>query len=399
MGMFVSYLLVAMAVLLAIPAVLFLIEVIVALVLSDRPQAISANRDIKQRVAVLVPAHNESKGILSTLDDIKSQLQTNDRLLVVADNCTDDTVAVAAGAGAEIIERIEPMKRGKGYALDFGIKHLRLNPPTTVIVIDADCRIARGTIDQLAITCAANGRPLQALYLMTAPESSPISSRVAEFAWRIKNWVRPLGLNDLNLPCQLMGTGMAFPWQIIQSASLASGSIVEDLMLGLELAKSRSAPMFCPFARVTSEFPSSVGGAVSQRRRWEGGHINLIFAKAHHYIYEAVVHRNLPLFALALDMAIPPISLLMMLLAGMSLIAGIAVLFGFSSAALAISTTCIAALVLATFLSWLKYGRDILPPSAIIPVASYVLAKFPMYRRLLSSETPQWTRTDREKNG
>ena len=56
----------------------------------------------------------------------------------------------------------------------------------------------------------------------------------------MKNWVRPLGLSNLNLPCQLMGTGMAFPWELIRSANLASGSIVEDTKLGLELASGRT---------------------------------------------------------------------------------------------------------------------------------------------------------------
>jgi glycosyltransferase involved in cell wall biosynthesis len=54
---------------------------------------------------VIVPAHNESAGILPTIEDIKRQLSPGDRLLVVADNCSDDTAAVAAAAGAEVIAR------------------------------------------------------------------------------------------------------------------------------------------------------------------------------------------------------------------------------------------------------------------------------------------------------
>jgi hypothetical protein len=73
------------------------------------------------------------------------------------------------------------------------------------------------------------GRPVQALYLMMAPADSQINYKVAEFAWRVKNWLRPLGLRALGLPCQLMGTGMAFPWEVIRRADLASASLVEDL--------------------------------------------------------------------------------------------------------------------------------------------------------------------------
>jgi cellulose synthase/poly-beta-1,6-N-acetylglucosamine synthase-like glycosyltransferase len=396
---FVSYFLVALAIVLAIPVAMFLLEIIAALTLPVRETALPSISTIRQRVAVIVPAHNESMGIVSTLKDLKAQLFTGDRLLVVADNCVDDTAAVAAAAGAEIIERDDPTRMGKGYALNFGLKHLNLDPPATVIVIDADCRVAEGTINRLATVCTTTHRPVQALDLMIAPDESPINYRVAEFAWRIKNWVRPLGLSALNLPCQLMGTGMAFPWEVIRSANLASGSIVEDLKLGLDLTRTGSPPMFCSTAGVTSQFPLSVGGAKSQRKRWEEGHISMILTTVPQFIYRAVRSRDLSLLALTLDLAVPPLSLLVILLAAMSFVAGLALLFGFSSVALIISATCFMALVLAIFLSWVKYGRDILPPSAILSVISYVFAKLPIYCRLLSDgASPQWTRTDRKKN-
>src|SRR6202030_2014620 len=121
-----------------------------------------------------------------------------------------------------------------------------MDPPDVVIVIDADCRVAKGCIEQLAFTCIEFDRPVQALDLITAPDKTTVVSRVAEFAWRVRNWVRPLGLWSLNLPCQLMGTGMAFPWKLLHSTSVTGGSLVEDLNLGLSLAAAGSAPLFCP---------------------------------------------------------------------------------------------------------------------------------------------------------
>ena len=395
---FVSYLLVALALLLAIPVTLFFLEVIAAFILPARDEVEGPKENIRQRVAILVPAHNESSGILATLDDIKAQLLTGDRLIVIADNCIDDTAAVAAAAGAEVVERNDSTRIGKGYALDYGLEHLSRDPPTIVIIFDADCRVEEDAIDHLIRACTATRRPAQALYLMSAPKESPINYRVAEFAWAVKNWVRPLGLNALNLPCQLMGTGMAFPWQVIRSADLASGSIVEDLKLGLDLAKSGNPPLFCPSARVTSQFPWSVEGARSQRKRWEEGHINMILTTFSQSIYQAITRRNLGLFVLALDMVIPPLSLLVILLVGMSSVAGVAVLLGLSSAALVVNAASIVVLILAIFVAWSNYGSSILPPSAIISVASYVFAKLPIYRRLLSSgDDPKWTRTDRKK--
>ena len=153
--------------------------------------------------------------MLATLNDVGAQLLPADRLLVVADNCTDDTAAIAAAAGAEVIKRDDTVKRGKGYALDFALQHLKSDPPEIVVIIDADCRLTEHTLDRLATACAISHRPVQALDLMIAPDGEPINHSVAEFAWRVKNWVRPLGLSALGLPCQLLGTGMAIPWNVI----------------------------------------------------------------------------------------------------------------------------------------------------------------------------------------
>ncbi len=250
---------VLLAVLVAVPVGTLLIEVLAASA-SWRRAAGPAVVGIRPGAAVLVPAHNESEGLRSTLGEIGSQLKGGDRLVVVADNCSDDTAAVAAAAGAEVVERCDPVRIGKGFALDAGVRYLRTNPPDVVIVVDADCHLAAGSVDRLAMTCAASGRPAQALDLMISPDRGSLNYNVAEFAWRLKNWVRPLGLARLGLPCQLMGTGMAFPLAVIRDANLATGQIVEDLRLGLELSAANCAPLFCPAAMVTSEFPVSALG-------------------------------------------------------------------------------------------------------------------------------------------
>jgi cellulose synthase/poly-beta-1,6-N-acetylglucosamine synthase-like glycosyltransferase len=378
---------------------MLLVEITAALILAPRKVALYARANNRRPLAVLIPAHNEGMGIFSTIANVRAQLVAGDRLVVVADNCTDDTAHAAASAGAEVLERYEPTKVGKGYALDFGIRHLSLDPPEIVVVIDADCKVAEHTIARLATACAASRRPVQALDLMTAPPDSPINYQVAEFAWRMKNWIRPLGLDALNLPCQLMGTGMAFPWSAICFANLASASVVEDMKLGLELAEAGFPPLFCPSARVTSEFPLTLKGAKSQRHRWEHGHIRMILTTAPRLLWRAVIGANRPLLALTLDLAIPPLSLLISLLMGTLLIAALAMLSGASSAPFSMTAITFAMLIVAIVVAWAKFGRDILPIGSLFSVVSYMLAKFPIYFRALSlSVTSQWTRTDRKKS-
>src|SRR5262249_58162412 len=91
----------------------------------------------RPKVCVIVPEHNESVSIAKTIAAIKPQLTTRDRLVVVADNCSDDTATIAALEGAEVIERHDQERVGKGYALAHGIQFVgRSGAPEVVILVD-----------------------------------------------------------------------------------------------------------------------------------------------------------------------------------------------------------------------------------------------------------------------
>jgi cellulose synthase/poly-beta-1,6-N-acetylglucosamine synthase-like glycosyltransferase len=399
MGTLASFLAAVGAALFAIPVGVLFLEVVAAVTLARQTPPPSANKNARLRLAVLVPAHNESTGLLPTLADIRPQLRAGDRLLVVADNCIDDTASVAAAAGAEVVVRSDLKRIGKGYALQWGLQHLGADPPGIVIVIDADCRVADSAIDRLAATCTLTGRPVQGLDLMTAPDQSGVNRKVAEFAWRVKNWVRPLGLSALKLPCPLMGTGMAFPWEVLSGANLATENITEDIMLGLDLASAGHFAVFCPGAVVTSQFAATAHGVESQRNRWEQGHVSMILEGMPRFLATAIARRNWNLLALTLDMAVPPLSLLAMLVVGMFLIAGLASLLGLAPVALIISTASCLLFFISAVIAWLKFGREVLPARAILSIPAYALGKAGLYRRIFSRrDAARWVRTDRTKS-
>jgi cellulose synthase/poly-beta-1,6-N-acetylglucosamine synthase-like glycosyltransferase len=191
---------------------------------------------------------------------------------------------------------------------------------------------------------------------------------------------------------------MAFPWDVVRSVDLASGSIVEDLNLGLDLAVLKTPPLFCPSAVVMSEFPSTVEGVESQRMRWEKGHIGIILARTPGLILRALRQINVGLLALTLDASIPPLSVLGILLIAMVVIASLATLFGVSSTALLINTASFVGLLTALFICWLKFGLDLVPPGDLPAILSYVAKKIPLYCRMLFRNSDrQWVRTDRKK--
>jgi cellulose synthase/poly-beta-1,6-N-acetylglucosamine synthase-like glycosyltransferase len=369
----------------------------VAAAILAKPNSRQATSDVRRpSIVVLVPAHNESSGLLPTLDDIIAQLHRGDRLLVVADNCNDDTADIAEAAGAEVARRSDVAKIGKGYALDFGLRHLGDNVPEVVVVVDADCGLEEGAISQLALTCSLTGRPAQALYVMTAPAGTMISQRIAEFAWRIKNDLRSRGLAALGLPCQLMGSGMAFPRNVIAAADLATGHLAEDLDLGLQLALAGHAPLFCPTAVVTSEFPSTGEAAALQRERWEHGHLTVLVTRALPYCWAALRDRNWNLLALSLDVAVPPLILLGLLITATFAASCLMGLVGGTIVPLILSAVVLTFFVSSLVLAWRECGRDLLPTDTLVSIIPYIASKLGIYARAFAPNK-KWVRTDRTK--
>ena len=393
---FVEAMLLLIGIVLLVPVAVLLIEILSALVLPPRRESdgVSARRP---RVAVLIPAHDEETGIAATLASVRPQLATGDRLLVVADNCSDQTAAVAAAAGAEVVERRDLERRGKGYALDCGVRRLEADPPEAVVMIDADCELHPGSLDRLARLCIAADRPVQALDLMHAPAGAGLKTRLAEFAWLVKNQVRPLGAMNLGLPCQLMGTGMAFPWPMIRGAPLATGHIVEDMRLGLDLAAAGAAPRFCPAARVTSLFPVGTQGEAEQRSRWERGHVGVIVHEAPGALLRALVRRRPALAAMVLNLAVPPVTMLMLMLVVQAVVDG-----GFAALTgrvypLAVALSALALLVASVAAAWARYGRHVVSLRDLASAPLYVIAKLPLYARFLARTPGEWVRARRDE--
>jgi cellulose synthase/poly-beta-1,6-N-acetylglucosamine synthase-like glycosyltransferase len=385
------------ALILSVPVAVLTVEVAAATVLKGRAESEDGANQMRPQIAVLIPAHNEGAGLLPTISDVQAQLRLGDRLLVVADNCTDDTAKVARSAGAEVVERNDPEKVGKGYALDWGVRQLQANPPDVVIMVDADCRLGQRAIDRLALSCQATGRPTQALYRMmeTLDAMDAGEQRVAYFAWLVKTYIRPMGLAKLGLPCQLMGTGMAFPWEVIHAVNLASGNLVEDLKLGLDLAASGTAPRLCLETYVESTFPTSESGKLTQRRRWEAGSLRTLIRNAPVFLWNAMVNRNLPLLVLALDALVPPLVILAAGLVAFLLIAALAALANIAVAPLFITLAALLLFTLGLIVAWAVYGRAVLRAGDFRYIIGYLLQKLHIYRPG-AGRGLQWTRTDRQ---
>ena len=103
------------------------------------------------RCAILVPAHDEEGGIRDTiasllrLDDARGSV-----IYVIADNCSDGTAEVARQFPVEVLERVDPENRGKGYALEWAVEQIELSRFDAVVVIDADTIVGRDLLSAVS---------------------------------------------------------------------------------------------------------------------------------------------------------------------------------------------------------------------------------------------------------
>ena len=389
----IEILFLAIAVLLLVPSLILLIQVLFAYLPKQHDNMNLAEDKV---IAVLIPAHNESSAMIDTLNSIQAQLRPQDRFIVVADNCSDNTAEIAEMNGAEVIERNDLIKRGKGYALDFGLRHLSQNPPDVVVIIDADCLLEANALSQLAASALHGDRPVQALYLMYA-KGVNLKSKIAEFAWCVKNLVRPLGYANLGLPCQLMGTGMAFPWGVISNADLANGNIVEDMKLGIDLAIAGTPPVFNSQSVVTSYFPAAADMQSGQRTRWEHGHLAMILMEGPRLLAQSIVKRDINLLAMALDLAVPPLALLVTLLVGYAGITGaILIFYDIGHLPFQLTVFSLAILVVAIAFAWWGWGKNIISLTTLLLLPIYALLKIPHYIKFLFNRQKIWNKTERD---
>jgi cellulose synthase/poly-beta-1,6-N-acetylglucosamine synthase-like glycosyltransferase len=350
-------------------------------------------RSSPDRTVIIIPAHDEARIIAETIAALQSELPTGFRLLVVADNCHDETAAIARHAGVIVIERRDDRNRGKGFALAYARDHLRSDPPHVVMIVDADCRMDRTSLTNLA--AAATGRPAQAINLLRPDLSAEPMVQVSNFAFMIKNRIRQGGLSELADAVHLTGTGMAFPWPLFRDAPLATSSIVEDLKLGIDFARQGHAPILARNATVWSSASTS-SGTLTQRTRWEGGFLSTSATVVAPLLLEGARRLRGQLVILGLNLAVPPLTLLVL--------ANLIVLSAGSLATLlwAGSPWPIAALLLTMVLgalllvvAWVRVGRAFLSPRAAMRLPFYLIWKLPVYMRMIRRSQRSWLRTGR----
>ena len=235
----------------------------------------TASAEPRLRMLILIPAHNEADGIGEVLDKLRLSLKwpaDQMEIVVIADNCTDDTAEIAA-AKATVLVRDVPDIRGKGQALHWAVEtHLRVWPRSfdAVIVIDADSIVNPGFLHAMQAVLAGGDQVAQAHdTVWNVRDSWRTSLMFAGFS--AINYLRPLGRSAFGWSAGLKGNGMCFSREVLLKYGHPAGSVAEDLEQGMRYLADGINVAFVAGAVVRAKMPVGAKAAVSQRARWEGG--------------------------------------------------------------------------------------------------------------------------------
>lgn len=229
------------------------------------------------RIAVVVPAHNESAGIARCVRSLLACDPAGNEfaVLVVADNCTDDTAERAAAAGARALVRQNPVERGKGYALDFAFQTVLAEKFDAALVVDADTVVEANFIAAFGRQFAAGADAVQCRYLVSNVDAS-IRTRLMNVALCAFNVLRPRSRDRWGLSTGLFGNGFGLSAETLRAIPYDAVSVVEDLEYHLRLVRAGRRVRFADETTVRADMPTGGRGAQTQRARWEGGRFRML---------------------------------------------------------------------------------------------------------------------------
>jgi cellulose synthase/poly-beta-1,6-N-acetylglucosamine synthase-like glycosyltransferase len=232
------------------------------------------------RLAVLVPAHNEEVTIRDCIQSLQraGRQDFDIQIVVIADNCDDQTEEIAAKTGARVLARQDSNLRGKGHALAFAFKTLLPEGLNGFLIVDADTEISNNLFLEAGELLRSGADAVQCRYLVKNASES-IRTRLMSVAFRAFNVLRAKGRDRLGLSCGLYGNGFGVRRETLQAVPYLASSVIEDTEYHLSLVRSGKRVHFVDTATVLAQIPTTGKGVATQRARWEGGRFRMMREK------------------------------------------------------------------------------------------------------------------------
>jgi cellulose synthase/poly-beta-1,6-N-acetylglucosamine synthase-like glycosyltransferase len=382
---------------LAVPAVIACLYLLVQTLMSARlPVPPPSARQL--RFDVVVPAHNEAGGIAHTVANLRQLDWPTDRyrILVIADNCSDATAALAAAAGATVLERCDPTLRGKGYALQFAFERSRVDAwADAIAIVDADSEVSPNLLEAFAARIEQGAHALQAHHGVLNPQGA-WRTRLLAIAMAAYHIVRSRARERQRVSCGIRGNGWCVTHKVLAIVKYQAFSLAEDIEYGVDLGLAGYRVYYAGEAHASQDMTVGPEGARKQRQRWEHGRFQLVRSRTAPLLRAALRERSAVCLDLALDLLVLPLSYVALNVAALLVLA---LLGAWWNPALLdwvwVSCACGIALMLYILRGWSLSGTGFRGLLDLIGAPIFIGWKLVL---MLGRDQPaEWVRTERKR--
>ena len=349
------------------------------------------------RFDLIVPAHNEASIIARTISSLRSVDWPADRfrVLVVADNCTDATATVARAAGADVLVRVDPARRGKGYALQYAFSASAARAwADAVVVVDADSEVSPNILEAFATRIGSGSQAVQSHYGVRNPLAS-WRTRLITIAKGSFHIVRSRARERHDLSCGLRGNGWCVTHELLKRVPYQAFSLTEDVEYGITIGLAGYRVAYADEAHADADMVSSEAIARQQRQRWEDGRFQLIRSKTLPLLAAAFNRRSLLCLDLGIDLLVLPLSYVALNVMALVVLAGLGVWLHLTSPVfLEVALACCIGLIVYVCRGWQLSGVGAQGVWDLARVPWFLAWK--VWLSLSRRESTEWVRTKRE---
>lgn len=237
-------------------------------------------QDPENKFAIIIPAHNEEKVITGLLDNLQ-ELDYPSRLYdihVIADNCEDNTAALARDHNANVLERFNKNEKGKGYALKYGFEKLGFiegdNEYDAAVVFDADNLVQDNFLKIMNQRLLEGEKLIQAYIDSKNPADNWVTGTFSMMFW-INDRYNLLSRYNVGLSAVLMGTGMCISAETLATVGWKTTTLTEDLEYSIQALFKNIKTTFTIGTKIYDEKPLSFKASCRQRLRWARGQLSV----------------------------------------------------------------------------------------------------------------------------
>jgi cellulose synthase/poly-beta-1,6-N-acetylglucosamine synthase-like glycosyltransferase len=193
-------------------------------------------------------------------------------IIVIADNCDDNTAGVAEKAGAIVYKRYNKVQVGKGYVIKFALDKIfeERDIYDAFCVFDADNLVDNAFFMHMNDAVSNGSFVAQGYRDMKNPTDNWVSGCHSIFYWmqnRFSNYARAVQ----GLSATINGTGFMVTREYLKAYGFNMKTVTEDLELSMQCVINGHRIDWVPEAKVYDEQPLTVHQSMTQRSRWING--------------------------------------------------------------------------------------------------------------------------------